>query len=144
MSQSTLIHGSTDRTSGYEKRLAVRVDTSGRVATTAVPTQLTLETRAVTTNASTTTPQQITGTDTWFVQAIISGKRDQTTANSGIVYLGSSSTDAENMMEVYPGTPLFLSAPAGHALNLADFYFDVATANDGLAITLLKPAATSS
>lgn len=140
---ATLIHGSTGRTAGYEARKAILVDSSGRVATTVVPTQLTMPAIVTKTNADTGTPVQITATDTWFTQAIIDGKRDQTTANTGIVYIGPSAVDGENHLEVLPGSPLFLSAPAGHAWNLADFYMDVATASDGVMITLVTPAATS-
>ena len=98
-----------------------------------------METLAVVTNASTTVPKVISATDVWFTQAIIEGKRAQGTANTGIVYIGASSVDGENPHEVLPGTPFFFSAPAGGCLNLGALYMDVATANDGLMITVIKP-----
>ncbi len=145
MQNGVLIQASKGQNSdGIHKRQPVACDDSGRLAQTIVPTQLTVETLAVVANADPATPVVLSGSAKWFTQAIISGKKDQTTANTGIVYIGGSSTNGENMEEVLPGTPYFISAPAGGALNLADFYMDVATANDGLAITLFKPAETSS
>ena len=87
------------------------------------------------TAAATGTPARITTTAQWFRKASIYGKATvQGAANTDKVWIGVSSVDGENAIEVLAGGEVIIEAPEGGRYNLADFYVDVAVNGEGVVV----------
>lgn len=81
----------------------------------------------------------VTGTltakaDLWFRRATVIGNKAIRTANSGTVYLGLSSTNDTQGIVITTGAERTIEAALGTRLNLADFWLDVVSINDGVLI----------
>lgn len=73
--------------------------------------------------------------DIWIRQATLIGKKDYRTANVGDVYIGARFTDNQQPYIITSDSEAFIPAGregVGPMTNLADWYLDVANANDGL------------
>lgn len=91
---------------------------------------------APTTGATVTTA---TGTITgyglvYYRRADFLGNKSWQTVNTGDIYLGVSSTNAEQPVLVSSGGSAYEEAAPGAKLGLHDLYLDVATANDGVVV----------
>ena len=70
-----------------------------------------------------------------FTSALLRGQKAIQTANTGDVAIGTSSTDGNQPDVIQSGQIWNLTPSLGRYWDLADWYVDVATANDGLVIT---------
>lgn len=73
--------------------------------------------------------------DIWVRQATLLGKKAAQTANAGSVYIGTIPGDGSQPYEIPSNGEAFLPAGregVGPLINLADWYLDVTTADDGL------------
>lgn len=85
-------------------------------------------------NSSITVPKQLTNAVVLAKRITIIGKNvDQSGANAGDVYIGSSSSDGRNGYPVATGTTHVFEPPiSGGYIDLSTIYFDVTVANDGI------------
>jgi hypothetical protein len=72
--------------------------------------------------------------DLYYRTAHFRGLKAARTANTGIVYLGLSSTNDSQPLSIATSAVLTLEAPTGARHNLADLWLDVATNADGVVI----------
>ena len=100
-------------------------ETGGLVAKT-----LTLVTKAT---AAAGTGVALVGSET-FVTKVWLNARKATGANTGVVYIGTSTVDKTSIqqMALAPGDAIVLEMPAGTKLNLATIYLESATTADGV------------
>lgn len=91
-------------------------------------------TQIIKTVASSGTPEALAATATYFRKATIIAKKAGRTPNGGIVYLGVTSTNDTQPFALAIDQVIQINAVAGTALNLANFYLDVATNGDGVII----------
>lgn len=92
------------------------------------------EEELVKTVASAGTPEQIAATAIWFKRATLTGNKAARTPNVGTVYYGSSATNDTQTGEILPGDVVQIIAPEGERRNLADYWIDVVTADDGVVV----------
>jgi len=88
----------------------------------------------VKTVASITVPELVSATSAPFTYANIQGKKTPRTNNTGIVYLGILGTNDTQYISIAIGATLIIQAPVGMKFDLNQFYLDVATAGDGVAV----------
>ena len=106
---------------------AVKVDVAPTLTVT-VPTQV------IKTVAAAATPEALAADATYFSTATLVAKKAARTVNTGIVYLGIGATNDAQPIPLNPGDIWEIAAPAGQKYDLNDFYLDVVTAGDGVAI----------
>jgi hypothetical protein len=87
-----------------------------------------------TVNASTAAPIQITNGVTFCNGFNVYGRKGPRTANTGIVYIGMTSGDDTQTISVAADAEVVITAPPNKFIDLSKWYFDVATANDGVTI----------
>lgn len=88
----------------------------------------------VTLNSATGTPVALTNAYILATKITFIGNKDNRTANTGTVWIGSLSADNTQPIPIASGTSVSVSIPQGSALNLSQLYLDVATANDGVLV----------
>lgn len=88
----------------------------------------------VTLNSSTSSPVALTNTVIRATRVTFIGKKDNRTANTGTVYIGATSTNDQQPIEVASGATVSLNLPANTVIDLSKLYLDVATANDGVLV----------
>ncbi|MCM2276098.1 MAG: hypothetical protein NDI75_15020 [Candidatus Didemnitutus sp.] len=81
--------------------------------------------------AASGTPEKLTATDYYVDQIVIVPLR----TNTGLVYLGFTSGNDEQQVEV--GTAVVLKAPPGKKLNPAKIYADVTVNGEGVRVILI-------
>ena len=91
-------------------------------------------TRIVKTVTSSGTPEAIAADNTFFRHATIIAKKAARTANTGTIYLGVTSTNDDQSIDMEPGDIWRIVAPVGSKLDLNDFYVDVTTNGDGVVV----------
>jgi len=89
---------------------------------------------AIKTVAASGTPERVSSTHIFFRSATFYGKNAARTNNTGIVWLGLTSTNDAQHIEIGPGGIWVITAPRGMVLDLYDFYLDVATNADGVLV----------
>lgn len=109
-------------------QLLVRTSASATAEATLTPVQFT---KAV---ASASVPEKLTAVSTKFHKAFIKAIKASRVANTGNVFIGVVSTNDTQPQELLPGDEVILEAPPGFTLDFANFYLDVATANDAVTI----------
>lgn len=78
-------------------------------------------------------PQVLSATSRTFTSATFIGKNDTAgTDNTGVVYLGIDATTQP--IEIVSGAVWSITAPQGVKLDLADFYIDSDTDDDGVIV----------
>lgn len=75
-----------------------------------------------------------TGTNVFCVRATIIGNKAARAGNTGDVYIGPLAANDTQPYKIATGEIHVMNAAAGTRFNLADWYLDVTTANDGLVI----------
>lgn len=88
-------------------------------------------------NASTSAPAQFSTTNLFVRTVTVRGCGQGGTArgtNTTTVWIGTTSGNDTQTYPIDPGREAVITAPLGHWLNLADWYFDVTTANDGVTL----------
>jgi hypothetical protein len=100
----------------------------------AAPERIAARTIIVTASSSGTPVSVTTGTNIWCTRATIIGNKAARTANTGTVYIGPESGNDTQAYPILTGEIHVFVAPPGASLNLADWYVDVATNDDGLVI----------
>lgn len=89
----------------------------------------------IVTASDTAVPVSITtGTNIWVTRATIMGKKAARTANTGTVHIGPESGNGTQTYPIATGEIHTFVAPPGASINLATWYVDADTANDGLVI----------
>lgn len=89
----------------------------------------------VKTNTSTSVPVVMAAASKPFKSATFFGFHDSArTANTGTVYIGVTSGNDSQPIAITTGSYVTVEAPAGKWLDLADWYLDVASANDGVVV----------
>lgn len=88
----------------------------------------------VKTVAASGTPERVSATHIFFRSATFYGKNAYRTNNTGSVYLGTTSTNNEQHLEITPGGVWVITAPRGMVFDLYDLYLDVATNADGVLV----------
>lgn len=82
--------------------------------------------------SSTGTPVAWTNANTWVRKVTILGKKAARTDNAGTVYIGPTSGNDTQGFAITAGGEAVLEAAPGSLINLADWYVDVTTNNDGV------------
>jgi hypothetical protein len=91
--------------------------------------------QTIKTNASTTVPVALSATTKYFkVATFIGNNSTSRDANTGTVYIGVTTNNNAQPITITSGSMVVVEAPQGSWYNLADWYLDVATANDGVVI----------
>jgi hypothetical protein len=111
------------------------------LATTAAPsTSTTPATNAQAIKAVTTagTPVQLVATSTLVDAVEIFARKNSTTANTGNVYVGFSSTGGQNFRVLAPGETFSEKAPDGKKIDLSLIYIDAATNADAVIYTSIN------
>lgn len=88
--------------------------------------------------AATATPEAITASQTLVSSVIIRAGRTARVANTGSVWIGVSSTNDTQLIELIPGASLSLTAPPGKTIDLATIYVDSVTLTDGITYLALQ------
>ena len=83
-------------------------------------------------STATGTPTAWTNASTWVRKVTILGKKAARTDNVGTVYIGPTSANDTQGFAIVAGGEATLEAAPGTLINLADWYVDVTTANDGV------------
>jgi hypothetical protein len=96
---------------------------------------ITLSQQIIKTNTSTTVPVAIAAASKPFRSATFFGFNSTTRdANTGTVYIGITSGNNTQPIAITTGSYVTVEAPAGKFFDLADWYLDVATVNDGVVV----------
>lgn len=91
--------------------------------------------------ASAGTPEALAAAATYVQQVVICGQRAARVANTGSVWIGSSSVNDSQLIELTPGaaaspgingSSYTLTAPPGKVIDLGDIYVDSVTVGDGV------------
>lgn len=85
----------------------------------------------VKTVSATGTPEALVGTTTLVKSVFLQAGRSRAN-NTSTVWLGTSSTNDAQPIELTPGSAIVLSAPPGGVVDLNGIFIDVTTANDGV------------
>ena len=88
----------------------------------------------VTASSSGTPVSLTTGTNIWCTRATFIGNKAARTANTGTVYIGPLATNDTQPYKILTGEIHVFVAPPGASINLATWYVDVTTNDDGLVI----------
>lgn len=88
----------------------------------------------IVTNTSTTVPTALSSTNLFVTRATILAKRSARVSNTGVVYIGTSSTDDLQPYAISVDGEVILEAAYGTKINLAAWYLDPSTVNDGVVI----------
>jgi hypothetical protein len=83
-------------------------------------------------SAASGTPTAWTNAPTFVHKVTILGKKSARAANTGTVYIGPTSGNDTQPFEITTGAEVVLEAADGTLLNLADWYVDVVTNDDGV------------
>lgn len=87
------------------------------------------------TNSDTAVPVRLVPTrGQYYRSATIYGKNSARVNNTSTVYLGTSSANNTQPIEVTAGGVVVISAPVNSFYDLYDLYLDVATAGDGVVV----------
>lgn len=86
----------------------------------------------VKTVAATNTPEVLGTTATKGRTVIFTGNKAARTANTGTVWIQTSSADGAAGLKLTTGATVTLTASDGKVLEAADFWIDVETAGDGV------------
>lgn len=87
--------------------------------------------------ASTGTPEALSTTNLVH-SVIIRAGRTARVANTGSVWIGTSSTNDTQLIELIPGATLTITAPPGKYIDLAGIYVDSVTSTDGVVFIATK------
>lgn len=90
--------------------------------------------------ASAATPERLAAVGTYVSSVTIIGQRLARVANTSSVFLGSTPTNGEQLVELTPGgavpgvngSSYSLTAPPGRVIDLGDIYVDIITVGDGV------------
>lgn len=87
--------------------------------------------------AATGTPEAIkaisaSNSDCQFESVELTARISRSTANTGNIWIGGTSTNSSQLRQLIPGERLVLSAPAGKKIDLRYVYVDVETNGDGV------------
>lgn len=92
--------------------------------------------------ASAGTPEALAAAGTYVQQVVICGQRAARVANTGSVWIGSTSTNDAQLVELLAGvaapgpgingSSYTITAPPGKVIDLGDIYVDSVTAGDGV------------
>ena len=88
--------------------------------------------------ASSGTPAQLTNSTTLRARAItIKARKDRGTANTGVIYIGWTSTNDAQLYVLASDGEVVITPPEGSNgyLRLSDIYIDVVTNGDGVVVT---------
>lgn len=88
----------------------------------------------IVTNSDAAVPVAWTNAPTKVTRVTIIGKKAARTANTGTVYIGTSSANDSQVYEILTGTVHTLNARPGAFIDLSTWYLDVATVGDGIII----------
>lgn len=81
------------------------------------------------------TPVRLVASVTLVESVEIHARKNTTTANTGAIYLGFSSTGGSNYRVLLAGETFSITAPAGKKLDLHLIYLDAATSADAVTYT---------
>jgi hypothetical protein len=81
------------------------------------------------------TPERLVASSTLVESVEIFARKGKTTANTGNIYVGFSSSAASNTRVLEPGETWQLTAPAGKKIDLNLIYVDAATTADAVTYT---------
>lgn len=84
------------------------------------------------------TPVRLVATTTLVDSVTIQAQKTVTTANTGNIYVGWSSTGGSNYIVITPGQSTSIQAPTGKKVDLNLIYIDAATNADAVAYTSLN------
>lgn len=87
--------------------------------------------------AATTTPEALTTTNLVHSVLIRAG-RTARVANTGSVWIGVTSTNDTQLIELVPGATITFTAPPGKYIDLATIYVDAVTLTDGVVYVATK------
>ena len=91
-------------------------------------------TQIIKTVAATTVTEALAADGTFFRGATVTGKKTARTDNAGNVFLGIGATLGTQTCLIEPGETIVLEASPGEKGDLGDWYLDVDTAGDGVAV----------
>jgi hypothetical protein len=91
--------------------------------------------QAVNTIAAAATPEALVASQTLVESVLIQAKKGFNSANTSAVFVGFSSTNDSNYLELLPGDSVTLKAPQGKKLDLNLIYIECVTAGDGVTYT---------
>lgn len=87
------------------------------------------------TNSDAATPTRLSATrGTFATKVTIIGKKSARVANTGTIYLGPTSANDAQALEVTTGGVVTITPATGEFIDLYEWYLDVATANDGVVV----------
>src|SRR4026207_496382 len=87
----------------------------------------------ITVNSSTAVPVSITTNVAYWANVItFKGLKASQTDNTGDVYIGVETGNGTQHVKVTAGGEVVYRCPPNEQINLANFYLDVTTANDGI------------
>lgn len=116
------------------KKLLIALPLCLPLAAIAAPERIGAGQIIVTASSSGTPVSLTTGTNVWCTRATIIGNKAARTANTGTVYIGPTSANDTQPYKILTGEIHVFEAPPGTSINLADWYVDVTTNDDGLVI----------
>ena len=88
----------------------------------------------IVTSANAATPAQWTNASTFVRKVTILAKKTARTANTGDIYIGPTSGNDTQAFRLSSDGQAVIEATPGTLINLADWYLDVTTANDGIVL----------
>lgn len=121
--------------------LPVLLSPGGAILTSpgvSVSTTAATVTQATKTVAASGTPERLAAATTLVESVLLEGKNARGTNNTGSVFVGPSSTNDAQLLEIAPGESIELKAPAGKKIDLNLLYIDVATNADGITYTAVN------
>lgn len=84
------------------------------------------------------TPEKIVATNTYVESVEFFARKANGTANTGNIYIGTSSSAASNMRVLTAGESWSIVATKEKKINLFDFYVDSATNDDAVVYTAIN------
>lgn len=109
------------------------IDPNGRLDVYQLPI-VTVPTQIIKTVAAIGTPEALAADATYFQSALIGGMKAARTPNVTGVYLGIGSGNDTQPFLINPSEWLSITVPPGQKFDLNDWYLDVLSAGDGVAI----------
>jgi len=82
--------------------------------------------------AATGTPEAMVGISTLVQSVMIKARKSRAAANTGLVWIGHTSTNDAQQIPLNPGDSISLDAPPGKKIDLNTIFIDVETADDGV------------
>jgi hypothetical protein len=86
-----------------------------------------------TVNSTAATPAQFTNATVLCMEVTILGKSAPRVDNTGDIYVGPTSSNDTQAFKIAPGGEVVIKVTSGF-INLAGWYVDVTTANDGVTV----------